>query len=177
MASPEAFGLEPHGFVPHNPRFPVLVYRAALTSDDDLAAAFERRFAANAWSPQWRNGVFSYHHYHSKAHEALGIAAGRARLELGGPGGRVVEVAAGDALVLPAGTGHKRIEASQDFLVVGAYPPGQTNYDLCRDAPDEARLGRIAALPAPQSDPVLGLDGPLMKLWLPNAEAQGRKER
>jgi uncharacterized protein YjlB len=168
MRAPEAFTLEPKDFVPNNPRFPVLVYRGAVTAEHDPAAAFERRFADNGWPPQWRDSVFPYHHYHSRAHEALGIAKGRARLVIGGPGGRELEVEAGDALVLPAGTGHKRIEASEDFLVVGAYPPDQADYDICRDAADDARLERITTLPAPESDPVMGRDGCLRRLWLPD---------
>ena len=87
------------------------------------------------------------------------MVAGRATVELGGPQGEAFEVAAGDVLVLPAGTGHRRATARDGFTVVGAYPAGQEDYDLLRgDDPAEvaAARERIAALPAPQGDPVGG---------------------
>jgi uncharacterized protein YjlB len=58
-------------------------------------------------------------------------------------------------LVLPAGTGHRRAHADGGFRVVGAYPEGQEDYDLLREADDAARE-RIAALGAPAEDPVGG---------------------
>ena len=66
-------------------------------------------------------------------------------------------------VVLPAGTGHRRLAASRDFLVVGAYPPGQSA-DICRDAPSAEMLARIAALPAPETDPAGRRDG-VTALW------------
>jgi uncharacterized protein YjlB len=143
--------------IPNHPRFPVLVYRGV----EAVTGAAEARalFADHGWGGAWVDGILPFHHFHSTSHEALAVVAGRATVELGGPQGEAFEVSAGDVLVLPAGTGHRRTSARDGFTVVGAYPAGQEDYDLLRgDDPAEvaAARDRIAALPAPPDDPVGG---------------------
>jgi uncharacterized protein YjlB len=77
-----------------------------------------------------------------------------------------VEVRAGDVALLPTGTGHREREASGDFLVIGAYPPG-AHWDICRSAPDTAAMERMANMQWPKSDPVYGKSGPLLEFWKP----------
>jgi uncharacterized protein YjlB len=145
--------------IPNHPSFAVLVYRdvgPAARGDVDGVRAL---FAAHGWRGAWVDGVFDFHHFHSTSHEVLAVVAGTATLELGGPQGEAFDVAAGDVLVLPAGTGHRRAAAAGGFTVVGAYPAGQEDYDLLRGedpAEVEAARERIAALAAPPDDPVGG---------------------
>jgi uncharacterized protein YjlB len=158
------------GAVPNNPALPALVYKGAfdLSASADPAREVERRFAANGWGHgQWRDGIYPFVHYHSMIHEALGIARGHATVRLGGDTGEALELKPGDVAVLPAGTGHQRLSGSDDFLVVGAYPP-QGTYDLCRGdnpADRDRALQTIARVPRPDSDPVHGKAGPLLDFW------------
>lgn len=154
------------GAIP-NSALPVIIYRQAI--DDPDPERMEALFDANEWPSAWRYGVYDFHHYHSNTHECLGIARGSAQLQLGGGEGKVVSVRAGDVVVLPAGTGHRNLGASPDFLVVGAYPPGFSP-DMLRGLPGE-RPGadqRIAAVPLPKADPVGGQCGPLLGSWMGN---------
>jgi uncharacterized protein YjlB len=114
------------GVFPGNPSLPLLLYAAVWpVCGPDLAADIEACFRHNGWGGTWRNGVYGFHHYHSAAHEVLGVSGGWGRVQFGGPQGSVLKLQAGDAALLPAGTAHRLVEASADFAVVGAYPPGQ----------------------------------------------------
>lgn len=162
MSQPEIYHFADDGRFP-NSTLPLLVYRAALPLD---ASAMERTFADNDWSNGWRDGIFPYHHFHSTAHEVLGVARGEVQVTFGGPLGRTVVVRAGDVVVIPAGVGHCNRRQTDDLLVIGAYPGGSA-YDTLRGHPGEhdAAIWRIAALPVPACDPVSGSAGPLRALW------------
>lgn len=154
------------GDIPNN-RLPLIVYATAIAAKSgDPAVAFETLFAANGWGGMWRNGIYPFHHYHSTAHEVLGIARGTAEVRFGGEAGETLTVQAGDAVLIAAGVGHKRLSASDDLLVIGAYPKGQ-HADLMREgAADKAGIrARITAVPLPAADPVAGKAGPMAKAW------------
>ena len=156
------------GSVPNNARLPLLLYRGAIDLSGTRApeATIEKLFHANGWGGSWRNGIFPYVHYHSMIHEALGVARGHATVRFGGNRGQEVEVGAGDVAVLPAGTGHHGLWVSPDFEVIGAYPKAG-RYDLCRGSMAEhaMALQTIPQVPLPDSDPVFGREGPLLRLW------------
>ena len=87
-------------------------------------------------------------------------------MRFGGDNGTELAIAAGDVAILPAGTGHQCLSSSADFSVVGAYPPG-SQMQVTRPTPENhARaLKTIPDVKLPKTDPVLGENGPLVKLW------------
>jgi uncharacterized protein YjlB len=162
-----AFRFKDDGFIPNHPLWPALLYPACvrLPKRRDPVAVFEALFARNGWGRSWRGGVYDFVHYHSKTHEVLAVARGWARVQLGGPKGRIVRVKAGDMAVLPAGTGHQCLGASDDFLAVGAYPPGGV-YNECKNVEQRKRATvTIRKTPRPRRDPIYGTEGPLLKHW------------
>jgi uncharacterized protein YjlB len=165
---PRLFKFKDDGVVPNHPRWPLVVYRGPvkLVSSLDPAAIFEDLFEHNGWSDSWRNGVYDYLHYHSRIHEVMGVARGSAVVQFGGKSGRKLAIKRGDVLFLPAGTGHECISASDDFLVVGAYPSTGT-YDVFRTSPQERAkaLKTVPKVPPPRRDPVYGKSGGLLRLW------------
>lgn len=166
FVQPKQLNFKDDGIFPNSP-LPLLFYWRAITTDaKDPASIFEKGFAENDWTNSWRNGVYSFAHYHSTSHEVLGVYLGNASLRLGGEHGKNVEVQAGDVIVIPAGVAHQNIGASDDFGVVGAYPGGR-GWDLLRGLLGERPKAdhNIAALPIPDNDPIYGAKGPLRQLW------------
>ena len=159
------FQFEDDGKIP-NSVFPLIIYKNAFPFADYLDNVMEKAFARHNWTNSWRSGVYPYHHYHSISHEVLGIYKGSAELQLGGENGKRIDVVAGDVIIIPAGTGHKKISATDDFAVLGAYPDGM-DYDLMKgDEGDRpAADDRIAKVPFPDNDPVLGERGGIIEFW------------
>jgi uncharacterized protein YjlB len=161
--------LPAHGAIPNHPRWPLLVYPGAVAlGGSDPAAIFEQLFDRNRWPAAWRNGVFPFHHFHSTAHEVLGVYAGEVTVQFGGDGGVAINARPGDVIVLPAGTGHRKLASSGALGIVGAYPAGQ-HPDTC--TPVVANAWRsaesVARVPLPACDPVFGGAGPLFEHWRP----------
>ncbi|MGZ6640390.1 MAG: cupin [Solirubrobacteraceae bacterium] len=158
--TPETLHFDDDGAFP-NSRLPVLLYRGVdgVRGDGEEALAL---FAAHGWTGGWVDGIYPFHHFHSTAHEVLGIAAGTGRVALGGPQGRALSIGAGDVLVLPAGTGHGN-EGSEGLVVAGAYPAGQ-QWDLRRGERVEHRqeTTNIAGVALPAEDPI---GGSLLDVW------------
>jgi uncharacterized protein YjlB len=165
--NPQQHRFKDDGTIPNHPHWPLILYRGAvrLSENFDPAAILEELFTKNKWEGSWRDGIYDYAHYHSRTHEVLGIAAGRGRVQFGGPKGRIFFLRAGDIAILPAGTGHQSLGASDDFLVVGAYPP-EGRYDECTSTREYAKaIKSIRKVRKPPADPVYGRMGPLKELW------------
>ena len=167
MTNITTFMFEDDGKIPNHPMLPLVVYQGVIQGG---ASACRAMYQRNKWDGIWLNGVYRFHHYHSTAHEVLGCVSGRARVQFGGENGKILEVTAGDVVVIPAGVGHYNTgDQSSDFQIMGAYPMGQT-WDLCRGELGERPrvLENIASVPLPKTDPVQGVDGVLLNVWSVN---------
>jgi uncharacterized protein YjlB len=163
----ESFIFHDDGTYPNNAGLPLILLSQVFDAKPDVHPAFiEKTFRDNDWENSWRNGLYSFHHYHSTAHEVLGIYGGRVNAQFGGPEGKVVTARAGDVIIVPAGVSHKNVDQSPDFSVVGAYPRGQM-WDMNYGKPAERPRAdeRIKKVPLPVTDPVFGKTGPLIRLW------------
>jgi uncharacterized protein YjlB len=155
------------GIFPNNGLLPLLVYQKAfqipLREESEMV---KELLETNSWTNAWEDGIYDYHHYHSTAHEVLVVAEGSARVQFGGPQGVTLTLEAGDVIVIPAGVAHKRLDHTETFTCIGAYPTGQI-YDMNYGKNEERERAErnIKNLPLPESDPVYGNDGPLIKNW------------
>jgi uncharacterized protein YjlB len=143
-----------------NSKLPGLLCRRVLPPHAARKARrFRQVFDKNGWTGVWTDTIYDYTHFHSNAHEVLAIAEGCVTVRLGGEQGRNYRLSAGDMLVLPAGTGHRRISRDDDLKVVGAYPPGQGHFNMKRKGL------AIPKVPLPLTDPFYGVNGPVVRAW------------
>lgn len=151
---------------PNSSLYSLVVYRSAIKRERARPEWFEEQFSDNGWKQSWRNGVYSFHHFHSSAHEVLGCYSGSASVLFGGPEGKTATINMGDAIVIPAGVAHCLLSSSPGFHVVGAYPEG-TWPDTLRgvESEYEEALIRSRQVPIPGSDPLAGVAGPLIEAW------------
>jgi uncharacterized protein YjlB len=155
------------GIFPNNDALPLILMQQVFDSTTkNLVRVIEKTFRGNLWERSWRNGIFTFHHYHSTAHEVLGLYVGRVKAQFGGPDGHVVAAKAGDVIIIPAGVSHQNLDQSPDFRCVGAYPAGQSP-DMQYGKPGERPQAdqNVRSVPLPRTDPVYGKNGPLMEIW------------
>lgn len=156
-----------------NSMLPVLFYPGAfreIVETDDPAQNGIDLFKENGYTNAWVNGIFPYHHFHSNTHEVLACVSGEASVQLGGSNGKIIKFSRGDVLLLPAGTAHKRIKASKDFKIVGAYPNGikYNTYkpeDVSSDDEYKRIKQEIKKVSVPALDPVQSKGGAVKKYW------------
>ena len=168
IKKPEHYVIHGDNDFPNNDYLPVLIYKQVFSAEKEkLADLIEETFNKHNWTNSWRNGILPEHHYHSNTHEALGVAAGTCKVQLGGPNGVVLDVQKGDVIVLPAGIAHRNLGSSKDFEVVGGYPGG-IEHDMRYGKPDDRPKvdKNIREVPLPETDPVYGTEGALLTFWL-----------
>ncbi|WVR05546.1 hypothetical protein IAU60_002565 [Kwoniella sp. DSM 27419] len=169
--------------------YPLLVYHRAYPSSLTPSGVEAHLRQTGVVDPAWRFPMYKQHHYHSTTDEVLVVVAGSATLCFGGeraantqrgvepssadhqqvPTGPVeLEVEKGDVMVVPAGVGHAMISGEGNFEMVGSYPVGGEQWDMCTGDTGEGERKqawkRIAGLKWFERDPVYGDQGPVLNL-------------
>lgn len=163
---PRLYYFDDDGVTP-NSRLPVLIYKNVLAeTTEDFASSLESIFQQNNWTENWRDIVLDKDHYHSTTHEVLGISKGSVNLQLGGARGKKILASAGDVLILPAGVAHRSLNNELHYEVIGGYPEGRP-WDMIYCEPEKYVEAKIVIdrLPLPTTDPIFGVNGPLLDFW------------
>jgi uncharacterized protein YjlB len=158
--------LKDNGRFPNND-LPVLFYKQAIKLPLLFRAQkVKQLFQKHHWTNNWRNGVYTFHHYHSNTHEVMAVINGSTILQLGGENGIHLKIEKGDVILIPAGVAHRNLGKEKDVICIGGYPRGK-DYDMNygkegeRPGADE----RIAQVNIPRFDPLTGEPDPLNKIW------------
>lgn len=155
------------GTFPNNENIPTLIYKDPLGKGRKITARdFEAIFDNNSWPSAWRYGIYTFQHYHSTAHEVLGVYKGATQVQLGGTTGFTQRVEPGDVIVIPAGVAHQNVGSNTGFKCVGGYANGD-QWDMNYGKPEERPRAdeNIADVSHPIADPIFGDSGPLVDHW------------
>ena len=156
-----------------NNKLPALYYENVLESilgESYSGQDVMRLLQQNGYTNTWSNGILNQHHFHSIAHEALACTLGELRVQLGGEDEIILTVRKGDVLLLPAGTAHKKLEATEEHEIIGGYPLNQPDYDFqYGDASDyEAIKEKVAQVELPHTDPITDFPALIKQYWSNN---------
>ena len=163
--------IPPAGLIPNTSiqQKPLIIYHGAFPAPTPSASQIEAHLnAVGVVKPMWRYPMYPDDHFHTTAHEFLVIHHGRARLNFGGEactGAVVVELCAGDAILIPAGVSHRLVQDLQGgFEMVGSYMVDSEHWDMCYGHPgEEEHIANIKHLPWFTRDPLYGDGGPAAK--------------
>lgn len=151
---------------PNNHNYPFLIYKQAIHFVNSTPQDIQKLLAKNHWLNSWVNSIYDYHHYHSNTHETLVIYAGQCKVEIGGEHSKIFEIEEGDVIIFPAGVSHKKVESSESFKCIGAYPFGidyDMNYGKAEEHPCVDQNIKLVGLP--KADPIFGENGLLFDYW------------
>ena len=163
--APEKHVFGPADGIP-NSLLPLLLWRGHIPEKAREGQAVCALYRANGWTGTWVYTVYPFWHFHRLGHEVLACVSGKARIGFGGDSGIAAEISVGDVCILPAGVGHRRLDASDDFQMAGGYPPGQQG-DIVKPGDMEIAQAAqaIAALALPETDPVTGRADGVVEIW------------
>ena len=146
------------GTFPNNQHYPTLIYKNSFQGSETDG----RRLIVNKneWTEPWVWGIFSYHHYHTKAWELLLCVCGSASIQLGGDAGPTVKIDKGDLVLIPPGVAHKQLEEHGGFSLLGSYPTFRFDgrIDTCRGKPTDEERKMIQECYVPKTDPIFHLN-------------------
>jgi uncharacterized protein YjlB len=165
--------LKDDGVFPNN-YLPVLLYKQVLFPSVFFPAThIANLFENNYWYNTYNSGIFSYHHYSSTSHKAIGVYKGKTVLQLGGEKGVQIIIWKDDVLIVPAGVACKNLGRENNVKCVTAHPYGRSgdmNYGKAAERPQADK--NIAAALIPPTDPVFGTDKGLPEIWRQTAYNQ-----
>lgn len=156
----------PQGNFPGNSRYPLLIYKRAISTLKKSPSDIQDQLQQNNWRNPWIDSIYDYHHFHSNTHEVLVIVSGECQVQFGGEEGSTWSVTSDDVILIPAGVAHKSVAMDEHFRCIGAYPL-DIGYDLfCGKAEEYSMVvENIQKVGLPEKDPIFGEHGVLFKYW------------